>query len=374
MSPSTSSSETGASGASQGASDGSSSGGRAETELPAGKEKGRWLSVRERGGVFGIRFVVFLGTCLGRGAARLFIALLAFWYFVFDCHARRTSRLYLRRVTGREPSRRDVFRHILTFARVSLDRLFFAAGKTRPFHVEFHGEEYMRELRARKKGALLIMAHAGSFECGRALAYQREFAINVIGNFHNAAMVTEALERLNPAVKLRLIDVGKPGDVDFVLQIQKGIEDGELVAVMADRVGLDGKRITADFMGSQAPFPTGPYQLAAILGCPVYFACGLYTEPNRYDLYCEPFAERVVLNRRDRMGSLAPFIQKYAATLERYVRMAPLNWFNFFDFWEEDAVSAPNDASASGQQPHDSFSQAALHSGNAPSPRRDIHE
>ena len=343
----------------------------AETDGPAVREKGRWLSVRERGGVFGIRFVVFLCTCFGRGAARLFITLLAFWYFLFDCHARRTSRLYLRRVIGREPTRREVFRHILTFARVSLDRLFFAAGKTGAFQVEFHGEEHMRALREQRKGALLIMGHAGSFECGRALAHQRDFAINVIGNFHNAAMLTEALERLNPAVKLRLIDVGRPGNVDFVFQIQKGIEDGELVAVMADRVGLDGKRMTADFMGSQAPFPTGPYLLAAILGCPVYFACGLYTEPNRYDLYCEPFAERVVLSRRDRTASLAPYIQKYASMLERYVRMAPLNWFNFFDFWEEDVAPAQFQDTPAPEPKSDPHNGPALQSGSGPSERRD---
>lgn len=52
-----------------------------------------------------------------------------------------------------------------------------------------------------------------------------------------------------------------------------------------------------------------------------------------YDLYCEPFAERVTLPRGDRQGALAEHVRRYAERLEHYVRKAPDNWFNFYDFW-----------------------------------------
>ncbi|MDR0966341.1 MAG: hypothetical protein LBM75_07565 [Myxococcales bacterium] len=303
---------------------------------PSKKDEGKaaWLSVGERGGVLGIRFVVFLCTAFGRPLARAFIAFLAAWYFLFDGHARRSSRAFLERVHDRLVTRWMVYRHILTFARVTLDRLFFAAGKTSPFRVEFHGEEFLEALRTEHRGALLILAHVGSFEAARALASERQFAIHILGNFHNARLLNEALARMNPAQSdTHLIDIGAPGSIEFVFKAEQRIAEGELVATMGDRVGPDGKHLSVDFLGARAPFPTGPYLLAAALGCPVYLAFGLYSEPNRYDLYCEPFAEKISLDRRDREGSVRPYVEKYSERLEHYARQAPFDWFNFYDFW-----------------------------------------
>ena len=301
----------------------------------ATKKGGEWLSFRERGSIFGIRFVVFLCTAFGRAPARLFISFLALWYFLFDGTARRASRDALTRLLGRPPTRREVLRNIRTFACVALDRLFFTVGKTRQFEVDFHGEEHMRAMREQKRGAILLMAHLGSFDCGRAFAKKRDFAINIVGNFHNAAMISEALSALNPEVNLRLIDVGRPEDgVDFMFRIQRCIDAGELVAIMADRVGTDGKCADVPLLGGTVSLPTGPYLLAHALGCPVYFACGLFTEPNRYDLFCEPLAERIALPRKGREEALKVWMQKYAAFIEKYARQAPMNWFNFFPYWK----------------------------------------
>jgi len=294
---------------------------------------GKWMHVAEKGGVWGIRFVVWLSTAFGRGAARFFLLFLAAYYLLFHKAVRNASRAYLERLHGRPVGLAAVYRHILTFAKVTLDRLFFASGKSKPFQIEFHGEEHLRALRDSKKGALLVLAHHGSFEAARALSHERQFAINILGNFSNARMLNEALDQAGGSVlNARLIDIGR-GDVDFVFKVQERLEAGELVATMGDRVGPDGKQVQAEFLGKSAPFPTGPYLLAAALGCPVYLAFGIYSEPNRYDLYCEPFCEQVVLPRGQRQQALEAQAQAYAGRLEHYCRMAPDNWFNFYDFW-----------------------------------------
>ncbi|MGI5860839.1 MAG: hypothetical protein ACOX6T_02150 [Myxococcales bacterium] len=292
---------------------------------------GAWMHVAEKGGVWGIRFVVWLATAFGRGAARLFLCFLALYYAVFHGNVRRASARYLQRLHGVPAGFAAVYRHVLTFARVTLDRLFFAAGKSKPFQISFHGEEHLRKLRDEKKGALLVLAHHGSFEAAHALSSERQLAINILGNFSNARMLNEALRKAGPGVNARLIDISS--EVDFVFKVQERIEAGELVATMGDRVGPDGKQVAVDFLGHPAPFPTGPYLLAAALGCPVYLAFGIYSEPNRYDLYCEPFAERIVLPRATRAQALAEYVQIYARRLEHFCRLAPNNWFNFYDFW-----------------------------------------
>ena len=84
-----------------------------------------------------------------------------------------------------------------------------------------------------------------------------------------------------------------------MLTLKERIDAGEMVALLADRVGLGDRVVEVDLFGAPALLPAGPYWLAASLRCPVYLTFGLYHEPNRYDLYCEPFAERIELPRGD---------------------------------------------------------------------------
>ncbi len=60
----------------------------------------------------------------------------------------------------------------------------------------------------------------------------------------------------------------------------------------------------------------------------------MFFEPNRYALSCEPFAEQIVLPRKDRDAALAAYVERFARRLEDKARSAPDNWFNFYDFWE----------------------------------------
>jgi predicted LPLAT superfamily acyltransferase len=94
--------------------------------------------------------------------------------------------------------------------------------------------------------------------------------------------------------------------------------------------------VEVEFLGGRIRLPTGPYVMAAVLGCPMYLTFGLHTAPDRYDLYCEPFAERVILPRRDRDEAIRQYAQRYADRLADHCEKAPLNWFNFYDYWIDD--------------------------------------
>jgi predicted LPLAT superfamily acyltransferase len=46
-----------------------------------------------------------------------------------------------------------------------------------------------------------------------------------------------------------------------------------------------------------------------------------------------PLGDPLVIDRRDREGALRDCAARYAARLEHYARLAPDNWFNFYDYW-----------------------------------------
>ena len=99
--------------------------------------------------------------------------------------------------------------------------------------------------------------------------------------------------------------------------------------------------VRVPFLGREAVFPAGPILLANALKVPVVLFFGLYMGGNRYQEHFELFADEINLGRASRPAELQAWVTRYAARLEHYCRLAPYNWFNFFDFW-----GAPQEESA----------------------------
>jgi predicted LPLAT superfamily acyltransferase len=297
---------------------------------------GEWRKIPEAGTVFGIRFVVLLARIFGRTVAGWFLYLVALYYALFKGVARRSSRDYLRRI-GEPTTFWNVVRHIHTFAQVSLDRLFFLTGRLKPFEFEHNNHDGLIEAAKSKRGVLLLGAHLGSFEVMRCRAKEFDVPINVVVDFTNAERVNAVLRSLAPDMNTRLISLGTD-PITAMLAIRAAIDRGELVAILGDRqpnvkTGAPVRTVISQFLGTEAEFPAGPWLLAHTLRCPVYFVAGVYTRPNHYALHFEFLADEVRLDRKERAAALARYSQTYASMLETYARSAPLNWFNFFDFW-----------------------------------------
>jgi len=291
-----------------------------------------WRAMPEAGTVVGLRLVVWLARVCRRRVAGWVLYLVCLYYVVLRPAARRASQSYLRRV-GRPDGLGSVVRHLHTFAQVSLDRLFFLTGRWSPFQVTYHGHELFLEAARHGRGALLVGAHLGSFEVMRCRAKASGVPVNIVVDFSNAERITSVLRSLAPGIDTRVLALGRD-PLATSLGIKACIERGELVALLADRPARGGDRqVVARFLDGDASFPSGPWLLAHMLKCPVYFFTGLYRSPNRYDLYCELLADEVTLDRKERDADTQRYAQRYATVLERHVRLAPENWFNFYDFW-----------------------------------------
>ena len=294
-----------------------------------------WRKIPEAGTVLGIRFLVLCARVFGRTLTGWFLYIIAFYYALIRPVVRRASRDYLRRV-GQPAGFWNVVRHIHTFARVSLDRLFFVTGKLKSFEFEQKNHDKLMQAAKSGRGVILLGAHLGSFEVMRARAKDFSVPINVVVDFTNAERVNAVLRSLAPDMDTRLISLGTD-PLHAMLEIRAAIDRGELVAILGDRLPHERTGATrivkSQFLGAEASFPAGPWLLAHTLRCPVYFVAGVYSRPNHYALHFEFLADEVRLDRHERAAALARYSQAYASMLESYARSAPLNWFNFFDFW-----------------------------------------
>ncbi|MBK1669716.1 hypothetical protein CKO28_16880 [Rhodovibrio sodomensis] len=303
-------------------------------QAQTGAAGAQWRQLPERGSAGIARVYMRLCLALGRTPARPVLFGIALYFQLSAPVARRASRRYLARVLDRRPGPRDTFRHILTFASTIMDRVFFLSGRDRALEVAVHGAEHVDALRAEGRGFFLMSAHLGSFEAMRALGRDHgDLPIKILMYVDNAERLNAVLAELNPAVMENVIPLGRP---DAMLEVRDWIARGGVVGVLADRSTAADKLATVDFLGAPAPFPLGPWLLAATLQAPALLSFALYRGNGRYEVHFERFADPVTAAGGARRTAAAAYARAFADRLAAYCRSAPYNWFNFFDFWGEE--------------------------------------
>ena len=90
------------------------------------------------------------------------------------------------------------------------------------------------------------------------------------------------------------------------------------------------------FLGAKVPLLESPFLLPMVIGSPVVLGLALRTRPNRYELFFELLAKPGRVPRARRREVLQQRIEDFARRLEHYCEIAPFQWFNFYDYWEED--------------------------------------
>lgn len=295
-----------------------------------------WQDRPEGGGFFAMWVMRTIALYGGRGLGRVCLYPITLYFYLRRKPERIAAREYLQRVFGKPASARQVFRLMHNYAATSLDRIFFLARGETPFEVETVGLELLDACVKAGKGALLFGSHQGSFEALRAVGARRpEVAIRVLLDKQKTPAMTQLLEDLAPDVGASVIDASRDG-TSIALAMAEACQHGGMVAMLADRGrGHEALRY-AEFLGSPAPFPITPWLLAHTLQVPVILCFGLYLGGNRYRVVFESMADRVEIPRKERGPALDALLTRYAKRLEHYVHVAPYNWFNFYDFWQQD--------------------------------------
>ncbi len=308
--------------------------------FPAASTEQHWSQTPERGSTLGMSIIARSYSLLGKPVATWLLYPVVTYFFLVNRQARQASEDYLARwqqfhgtqAQASLPRWASSYRHMLAFARASLDKLGAWMGES--IAAEFAAKDEMEALLASGKGAMLIGAHLGNLEMMRALAsLQHKTTINAVVYTEHAEKFNRQLASSNPRFQVNLLQVTSFG-ADTAIMLKDKIDQGELLVIVGDRTppAENGRISTASFLGSPAPFAQGPWLLASLLECPVYlFFC--LKQDQRYHIHFEPFAERITLPRQDRQGALRQYIQRYAQRLEYYCGLAPLEWFNFYDFW-----------------------------------------
>jgi len=309
-----------------------------------------WAQIDEVTFVAGMRLLFWLGRVLGRWPFRLVLYPVLLWYVIAKPWARVASQDYLRRmaqcggVTDSATGFTGVLRHFASFGECILDKLLLWCGLFDTGAVEIHGDEQIARQIAGKQGGMIICCHLGNLELCRLMAKRQPgLKLTVLLHTKHATRFNRLLAQVNPDSQLNIMQVTELTPATAAL-LQEKIAQGEFVAIAGDRIPVarQPRVALAPFLGALAPFPVGPYVMASLFQCPVYLLFALRRRRG-WEIHFELFRRSIGLPRKDRATALDDLAGAYAGRLEAYCRQAPLQWFNFYDFWQVSRAS-DNDA------------------------------
>lgn len=319
--------------------------------ITVGKKGDRlWHAIEERGVYIGMRTMFFAYSLFGRVGFSVILYPVMAYFFLASPTARRASLGFLSRVqrhedTGSPPTNppgwRQSFRHFLSFGETILDKLAAWRGDISLQDVDYVNREAFEAVQASGRGCVLIGSHLGNMEVCRALGSEyRDLKINALVHTTHSENFNRLMRRINPRATLSLIQVTEVG-METAMMLREKIDHGEVVVIVGDRtpVGLSSRITWLPFLGDPAPFPQGPFILAALLKCPILMLFCLKRQ-NRFCIIFETLTKEIELPRRKRNEALARIMALYVERLQHYCVGAPYQWYNFFDFWAQAGTDA----------------------------------
>jgi predicted LPLAT superfamily acyltransferase len=243
--------------------------------------------------------------------------------------------------------------HITSFSLSLVEKVEAWGGRVHFKRVCFQDDDIGALVEGLEKGegALLVTSHLGNMEFLRALAgfsktgVSRPVGVNILVDFTVTDQFNRMLRELNPGSIVQALSVDSIGP-DTVILLQDRLAAGELVAIAGDRTSANTRNryLRLSFLGAEAPFPYGPFLLAALLGAPVYFVFALRQRDislsSRYDMHIHRCALSFDCSRKEREGRIKEMAALFAEKLEYYCKQHPYQWYNFYDFWAAPALSA----------------------------------
>lgn len=315
-----------------------------------------WAQVSEAGGLSGMRFLFGCYTLGGRPLFKVVLLPVIAYFFLFRRQQRTASIAYLKRIirSGGLPTNSSVYwlsaKHFWSFANALIDKLAIWMGKIPRDQIDIHNDHLISEALAKKQGAVLIMSHLGNFEICRCLsARHKNMRLTVLMHTRHAQKFNRMMKEHASESQLDIIQVSEITPATAMM-LSERMERGEFIAIAGDRVAVNHPEnaLQVNFLGDQAPVPLGPFTLAAILRAPLISLFCL-REGNRFHIYFEQLSAAVQVPRRERNVHLQQLAQAYATQLEYHCLRQPLQWFNFFDFWQQSSAT-PDLAHASPEQ------------------------
>ena len=291
--------------------------------------KTKWQG-KSKGTVLGYRIFVWLMKHLGIYAAYALLIFVAFYYFLFEWRSNGYMYYYFRHRLGYSPLRAvvNLYLNYFTFGQTIIDKIAILAGLEEKFTYEFDGVESLHKLLDEQQSGVLISAHIGNFEIAEPFfrKIDIDFKISTVTTDMEHSVIKEYLESISKNKPSNQFIYVKE-DMSHIFKINDAIGDNKIVCFTGDRYFEGVRSLKGTLLGAEATFPAGPFFIASRLKVPVLFVYVMKESRLHYHLY----AQVAEVKSRDAQALL----DAYTENMEQMLRKYPLQWFNYFNFWDE---------------------------------------
>lgn len=198
---------------------------------------------------------------------------------------------------------------------------------------EVRGWRVVEDLLSRGKGLIVVTGHLGNWELGGAYVAARGLPIDAVARH----MANPLFDRYLTATRQR-IGMSVIHDEDAVRRVPRSLRGGRVVAFLVDQGAVGLASTWVPFFGRYAKTPRGPAVFALRLGAPIVFGAVLRRPGGRFELNFEQVDAR---DTGDREADVDRIVAEYTATLERWVRRAPEQYFWHHRRWKHQRPGTP---------------------------------
>lgn len=230
------------------------------------------------------------------------------------------------------------FHNILNFGRVLVDRGWLGTDKNADIKGEVIGREKLLKLVNSGKGIILITAHVGNWQSALAKLDFLPVKVHALMQYDQQAAAKHFFDLGKKKRTFEIINADTP--FGGMIEATAALQRGEVVTIMGDRF-VKGTSSTVNFLGAPAQLPNGAYTLAACVKSPVVIFLAAKTSRKTFQLKVWDVFYPQFQTRDKRQETLDDCCQKFADCLDKYIKVFPYQWYNFFDFWKQETQAKP---------------------------------
>ena len=287
---------------------------------------------KSRGNKTGYSIFVWVLRNFGVLPAYFLLRFVVAYFFLFSLKtSRHLFRFYYRTLGfGFLKSIAYLYKNYFKLGQSLVDKVVVMSGIKNKFTFNFEGEDNLHKIAGMQRGGILLSAHIGNWDIAGHLLKRLDTKINIVifdGEYQKIKAYLNSVTG-QPAVNVIVIK----NDLSHIYAISDAFKNNELVCMHADRFLAGNKTLTADFCGSKARFPMGPFLLADKFNVPVSFVFAVKESNLHYHFFASEGKEYNHLPKQNRMQQM---LSEYAAEMENKVKRYPDQWFNYYNFWQQ---------------------------------------
>ncbi|HEX4755987.1 MAG TPA: lysophospholipid acyltransferase family protein [Candidatus Dormibacteraeota bacterium] len=225
---------------------------------------------------------------------------------------------------GAAEARRRARASYRSYARMIVDTLWIhAIGLDEMFeHGSIENVEVLHDARERGRGAVLVIAHFGSWDIAASLALAAGFPVSTVMAPVGPPWITELLAWSR---KVKNMELFTP--LAAARGLLRALREGRMIALLVD-IPEGGPTTTVQFCNGPVDFSTGPAFFARRTGAPIIPAECWRTDHG----YRLRFRDPLFAGDDDDATAVT---QRVATILEERIRLIPEQWYPFNEIYRD---------------------------------------